>query len=336
MTTWRGALRSIAAASRRAERESQRRRRELLQQQKYFERLDVLQQAAYEVEVYENQVSVLTSVHKECSQPWKWQTVKVAERPRRPEYSDEKQRIALTALEQYTPTLLDRVLRREKKQRDALAQAVEHIRIDSQRRYKEVFDQYKNDLAEWDRLQQIVDGILAKEPSSYIDAIQATNPFADITELGASITFQSDDGNYVEATLNVDDERIIPLESKTLLKSGKLSIKKMPKGQFYELYQDYVCSCALRVARELFALLPIEIVFVSAMSELVNTQTGYKEQATILSVAIPKATLERLNFETIDCSDALRNFVHRMSFNKLKGFNPITPLCPKEFLSTKA
>ena len=70
MTTWRGVLRSMAAASRRAERDAQRRKRELLQQQKYLGQLTALQQAAYEVEVYENQISVLMSVHKECAQPW--------------------------------------------------------------------------------------------------------------------------------------------------------------------------------------------------------------------------------------------------------------------------
>ena len=288
------------------------------------------------IEVYENQISVLMSVHKECAQPWAWQTVKATERPHKPEYSDENERIAVTALKQYTPTLLDRIFLREKKQRGALAQMVELATANSQHQYRDAIDRYISELTEWNSLQRIADGILAKEPDSYINAIQAINPFVDITALGSSLTFQTDNGAYVEAILNVNDEQVIPSELKTLLQSGKLSVKKMPKGQFYELYQDYVCSCALRVARELFALLPIEIVFVQAVAELLNTQTGHKGPEIILSVAIPRATIPRINFETIDCSDALKNFVHRMSFSKLKGFNSIQPLCPKEFLSAKA
>lgn len=50
MTTWRGALRAITAASRRAERAEQRRNRELLKQQKDIEKMEAIQRAAYIVE----------------------------------------------------------------------------------------------------------------------------------------------------------------------------------------------------------------------------------------------------------------------------------------------
>ena len=40
----------------------------------------------------------------------------------------------------------------------------------------------------------------------------------------------------------------------------------MPKGRFHEIYQDYLCGCLLRVAREVFALFPVDTVLVTAVS----------------------------------------------------------------------
>ena len=97
----------------------------------------------------------------------------------------------------------------------------------------------------------------------------------------------------------------------------------MPKGEFFTIYQDYVCGAALRAANELFALLPIDMVFVTAVDDLLNTSTGHKEEQPILSVAIPRGTLDSLNLSNIDPSDAMTNFVHNMIFKKTKGFEAV-------------
>jgi hypothetical protein len=76
----------------------------------------------------------------------------------------------------------------------------------------------------------------------------------------------------------------------------------------------------LRVAREIFALLPFESVIVTAVGDVVNTQTDHLEEKPLLSVAIPRRTLTRLDLNTIDPSDSMKNFVHRMDFKKNKGF----------------
>ena len=148
--------------------------------------------------------------------------------------------------------------------------------------------------------------------------------------MGSAYTAVADDISAIEVTLCVNDEEVIPKESKTLLKSGKLSVKPMAKTKFYELYQDYVCGCVLRLARELFALLPYEMAIVTAESEILNTQTGHLEMQPILSVAIPRRTLEVLNFETLDPSDSMNNFVHRMNFMKTKGFRAVDAVSPSE------
>jgi len=104
----------------------------------------------------------------------------------------------------------------------------------------------------------------------------------------------------------------------------------MPKTKYYELYQDYVCGAVLRVARELFALFPIEMIIVTAVAELLNTKTGHLEIQPILSVVIPRETINKLNFELIDPSDSMGNFLHQMKFLKTKGFQPVREIHSSE------
>ena len=82
----------------------------------------------------------------------------------------------------------------------------------------------------------------------------------------------------------------------------------------------------MRVARELLALLPVKMVIVTALGEILNTQTGHLEQKAILSVAVPRDTVKRIQWETVDPSKTMSNFVHRMSFKKTTGFLPIEPI----------
>ena len=65
----------MEAASRRAERDSQRRYRQLQRNAKEEAKREALQQAAYEVEVFENQLERLTSVHKESPEVWDWNSI---------------------------------------------------------------------------------------------------------------------------------------------------------------------------------------------------------------------------------------------------------------------
>ena len=327
---WKGTLRSISAASRRAEREARRRQRELERQRKQIEKMQELERAAYEVQDYENHVDLLLSVHRESSDAWDWEAIQSSEPPVKPTTSHTREETARATLDAFRPGLFDKALGRTESRREALAEAVEQAREEDEREYQEALWAYERDYADWKATCDLARGILAGDPKAYIEAIKQTDPFSDISQLGSSMDFHAEESTLVEATLHVNSEQVVPSEVKTLLKSGRLSVKKMPKTKFYEIHQDYVCGCVLRVARELFALLPIEMVTVNAVATLLNTRTGYLEEQPILSVAIPRRTLETLNFEMLDPSDSMGNFVHRMAFQKTKGFRAVERLKPSD------
>lgn len=332
---WKGTLRSMASAAREMERAAQRHQRELQRQQREMEKMAEFERAAYEVEVYNNQLELLLSVHKQCGNPWDWQEIKKTEPPTAPQCSDECERAAKSRLEQYAPGFIDKLLKREEKVWAALAKAVEDGKTEDTKRLKLAQEKYQSDLAGYEALQKVAVGVLAGNSEAYLQAIKEVDPFSDISELGSSIEFQVERPEYVKASLYVNSDQVIPSEIKTQLKSGKLSVKPMPKGQFNELYQDYICGSALRVARELFALLPISWVFVDTIGELLNPQTGYVERQTILSVVIPRETLGKLNFDAIDCSDSMINFVHRTQFSKTKGFSKVEAVDPRDVVRSK-
>lgn len=327
---WKGTLRSLQAVSRRAERAAQRRRRELERQQKQLEKMQELERAAYEVEVYNNHIDLLLSVHKECSSPWNWARIQSSPPPMKPWEEHIHEESAQANLDRFKPSLLDKILRRAESKRSELEKAVDQARETDAKEYQKALQAYDQEYRDWESICELATKVLSGDPEAYSDAIRQANPFSDISELGASVTFRIQNGPLVEAVLHVQGENVIPSEVKSLLKSGKLSVKQMPKGKFYALYQDYICACVLRIAREIFALLPIEMVIVNATGRILNTQTGYMEIKPILSVAIPRETLKSLNIAMIDPSDSLSNFVHRMNFRKTKGFQAVEAIEPSE------
>lgn len=156
--------------------------------------------------------------------------------------------------------------------------------------------------------------------------IQETSPFRDIDVLGSSIGFRFPNPAVIQAELHVNSEKVIPSEIKSQLTTGELCVKPMPKARFNEIYQDYVCGCVLRVARELFAPLPVKMMVVTAFGEILNTQTGHLEEKAVLSVAVPRDFVSQIQWETVDPSDAMENFVHRMCFKKFKGLVAVEPI----------
>jgi len=78
-------------------------------------------------------------------------------------------------------------------------------------------------------------------------------------------------------------------------------------------------------------LLPVEMVIVNAVGDILNTETGHTEERPILSVAIPRDTLIKLNFDQIDPSDSMGNFVHNMKFRKTQGFDAVEAIKPADF-----
>ncbi len=326
---WKGTVRSVGAAVRAAERDAKRRQRELERQQKQYEKMQELEQAAYEVEVYENHIEVIQSIHKECSPTIDWNKIALSKQPTEPQKSNHNEAEARESLDAYKPGFIDRIFKREEKKRTILSQKVNEAISTDETHYKSRVSKWEKETEEWKESVAIAKALLDGKAEAKIEAIENLQPFSEISNLGSSLSISVYGNGILEATINVHGIEIVPSETKSLLKSGKLSVKNMPKGRFNEIYQDYVCSCVLRVGNELFSAIPDGLVVVTAVDELLNSQTGHLEEAPILSVAVSRSTMESLNLEAIDPSDSMINFKHNMSFKKTKGFDRVERIDPE-------
>lgn len=324
--TWRRFVRDIQAAARRAERESSRRRRALLQQNLLQAKMELAAQVRHVVDLYENQIDLVTSMHKVCGPEWEWSAIRNAPPPPAPSLERTNEEAAERALRVYRPGLLDRLFNRVETKKARLREAVTKARHKDKDAYREAVENYRTARTDWEEWRRFAERVLGGDVAAYKEVIQEYAPFEEISLLGSQVEFTFPNQATVLASLVVNGDKVVPQDIISQLKNGKLSQKPMTKTRFSELYQDYVCGCALRVGRELFALLPIRTAVVTAFGDVLNAQTGHLEQTPILSVAIPRATLQRIHWATVDPSDAMSNFIHRMCFKKGKGLFGVDPV----------
>lgn len=319
MTTYKGLMRSANATFKRIEKAEKMRLKE-----------ELLDNAAQAVETYNEFITTLTSFHKDVSAPVDWKEILRKKAPEEPGEYDLNERKATKKLENFMPSFFDRLLRLEKSKKNRLekdliiAQKKDLITLEKAKK------EYIIQKEEWEKFHRIANGVLDKDTDACKDAVHLFDPFSKVQNLGTQVNFTFNT-NYVVADLLVQTDEVIPRQVLSLTATGKLSKKDLPVSKFNDLYQDHICSCLLRIGREVLALLPVDFVIVNIISDLLNTSSGRIEQSTILSAAIFPETLEKLHFDKIDPSDSLRNFKHNMDFSKTTGFKPVEKLEGKCF-----
>jgi hypothetical protein len=309
-------MRAMEAAERRQQRDAKKRQRELERQTKEMAKLSALEQARLEVETYENTLDVLLSIHKEQADPLDWLSLAASlppVPPRRQSHNEFRirQRLAVSPSQTVGDT--------------ALVQAQQH----DEREYQAAHQAHTADMAEWMKMSSLARRVLQGGADAYIEAIEEISPFAELAGIGSSLHFTVHNARLIEVVLSTNGRKSIPTEVKSLTASGKISVKAMPKQRFIEIYQDYICGCVLRVARELFALLPIETLLITSSAEALDTSTGQNVERPFLSAVIPRAILNALNFDKLDPSDSIMSLAHRgdlKASRKTGDFEFITPL----------
>ncbi len=172
-------------------------------------------------------------------------------------------------------------------------------------------------------LQPFAQSVLAGDIDAYFKVIEEVDPFDDLLEFGSGFEVGTDDPKMLEIEFQVKSDDIIPTEYPDMKASGELVMKEFSKSAYYELVQDYVSSTILRVARDTFALLPVQQVIIHAVDKVLNPATGNDEEVTIVSVKMKRDALATLNFERIDPSDCVESFESNVRFKKTTGYSPV-------------
>jgi hypothetical protein len=352
---WKQFIRQVEAAGRRHEREArasvrrserqavarhrwqvQQEReshRAMVQQQKQWAQQQkelARQEAADEAEEYDNYLKVLVSVHTDSNSPWNWRAISAAPPPAEPARESRAEAIARQALAAHAPGFFAKLFGGASKQRSMLEAEIHHAIAIDQQHYEAAMVEQQQRFKQWNYQAKLAPAVLAMNLDACRSALRYVGAFDELEGFGNRVTLDSVVQNAAMFICLIEDQEIVPTEEIKLTAGGKLSTKDMPAGKYWALYQDHVASCAIRVAREAYAITPIERVIVNMKVVRLNSSTGHVEEATILAVHFTRDALLRLNFAAIDPSEALKNFPHRMKFKKTTGFDPVDDMTADE------
>lgn len=150
----------------------------------------------------------------------------------------------------------------------------------------------------WSYYHEMAPKVLSGDIDAYLQLIYEVNPLDDLLQYGGNFEFGTDDPKKIEVEFVVN---------MSALSSART---QMSKRDYNDLLQDYVASVCIRIARDMFALLPIS-------NTIVHAVIG---NDTVLSVDFDRTTLSKLKFGYIDPSDTMAKFRHNMEFDLNKGF----------------
>jgi hypothetical protein len=130
----------------------------------------------------------------------------------------------------------------------------------------------------WEYLHGIALKVCQGDIDTYLKVIQDINPYEDLLEYAEDFEFGSDSA----------DEMHVSFVAKT----------DVVDENDDELFEDYVCACAVRVARDTFALLPVEKTHV----------TVEIEERIVIDVYFDKKRFETSKFAYSDPSEIIEYF----------------------------
>lgn len=143
--------------------------------------------------------------------------------------------------------------------------------------------------------------ILDGDIDAYLEVIYELRPLDDLLDYGGQFQFGTDRASLMEVEFTVNEET--------------MDTQRREKNviQFYDLLQDYVCSTCIRIARDIFALLPVADVVVHAVLA----------GDTVISIRFDRETMDKIKFGYVDPSDVTERFQRNMDFQAGRGFAPV-------------
>jgi hypothetical protein len=308
----------MQAAVRRHQRTAKQRQRELETQAKELAKLNALEQAQLEVEQFHNRLDLLVSIHKEEPEQIDWFKLASALPPGVPliEYCEFSARLRQTVLRLCGSGII--------------ADQIEHARTQDQKATEAANTKGAAAKTECLQTRDKALAVLSGDHKAYTNALVEMGSFSEIAELGSSIHFAVHSRTTVECSLKVNGTKAIPSEQKALSASGKLLTKALPRLRFQEIYHDYVCSCILRVGREVFALLPVKVLLITATADVAELGGTMANDMPILSTVLRREALAALDYDQIDPSDTMESFQHRGDLSKARKGQEFARVVPLE------
>lgn len=265
------------------------------------------------VQEYNQMIAVIRGLHKYADEEIDWNIVHNSPEPFNINAIGPRARIAKEKLNNYEPSVSEKIFRFQ------LDKKLNELKAEVKRSMQEDEEIYNG----WRNLVDLAGNIIRGNIDSYFEVINEMKPLDDLLEFGIDFEFGANSSDTIHVEFVIDSKTVVPYFSLSLTEHGKLTKKNLTKTLYYELIQAYVSSSAIRIARDMFALLPVEKTIVHIVDNRLNTQNGNIEKITVLSVEFDRKKLNSLNFDLINPAEALNNFRYNMNFSKTWGLEAV-------------
>ncbi|MEO7797439.1 MAG: hypothetical protein ABIY47_06900, partial [Opitutaceae bacterium] len=233
-----------------------------------------MEHAAAEAEEFADRLAQLTSIHHSVGDGMDWEEISTQPSPVAPSKMSRWEDAAVRERDTFKPNFWQRIFGKEPKLRADLEQHIADAKQRDHVSHQGALKLYQQQFEQWQELNSMSTAIVRGDTAAYRRALQELEPLSEMQEMGCEFEVSLPDSRTAVIDLKVESEKLVPQESKTLTRAGKLSVKPFPQGRFFELYQDYVCGCVLRTARELFSFLPLTRIIVNVNATLLDSATG--------------------------------------------------------------
>ncbi|WEG15108.1 DUF4236 domain-containing protein [Alkalihalophilus pseudofirmus] len=264
------------------------------------------------VEEYEQHIKALQHLHLRVSEPINWKE-KASEAPpfsigeMGPHETDARRDV-----EQYKPSFFSRLLKKEAKERAGLEEKVDQAVLED-----------KGNYASWLNRVNKAQTLASGGVEMYQELLAETDLFIAANEYGAVVELVPIDRSEVLLKVLVNDD-VIPDETFSLTKTGKLSRKAQTKTNYYHLYQQFICSLLLKAARDCLHALPdVTTVHCHVEERRIDPTDGHHKDIRLIEVTFTRALMASKRFEHIDAQAAVAGYDPAWKFLKTKGFQPI-------------
>lgn len=139
----------------------------------------------------------------------------------------------------------------------------------------------------WKFLKSISRKVLSGDIDAYLETIEKMRPVDDLLDYGSDFEFGTDNPNSMEVEFRINEHIMLPNANVIGLES------------YEQIFKEYVCASSIRVARDLFALLPVKYVIVYAK----------KEDEVVLQARFDRNEVQKLNFKEESGVEIIERFI---------------------------
>jgi len=262
---------------------------------------------------YNKVMNMITDMHRHSDEQIDWNYVYNSPQPFNinalgPNAMEVKEQI-----DNYVPTTSEKIFKKK------LEKKLLNMKNDLRKAMEKDEETYNG----WRTLVDLAGEVLKGNIDAYFEVINEMRPLDDLLEFGIDFEFGSNSSDTIHVEYVADSSNTVPFFELSLSSNGRLQKSNLKRSQHNELIRMYIVSSSIRIAKDMFALLPIEKAVVHIVDDYINEVIAKKEKVTVLSVEFERDQLEQANMRNKDPLEILKGFNHNMKFTKSYGFSPV-------------